>query len=426
MLEKIFNKSKSDAIQVDNGLKTQSLIDEVIHLRPDIPEKNIIDMLLDGDEYLKNNPDVTSSGMCPVEHFYNYGEREKRNFSYPNFRHKKKFNNNQRYATTIYSVFPLRSGTNLYRGTFPYEGNDNVIFNHFNRSLKDTIINIFSSSEVIFIRPNHNDMSLFLMRLCSMIGVKVTFNIDDLMLPEYVEFQGAVRSNDLNSCHLIKTLSKDSSLLLLADKIICSTPKLVEIYSKSHDNVILQRNKLPLRYFNEKISQERTEVMPLKILYLSGTKTHLMDFSIISGVLMRIFQSHGNNFEITFLGDTGSNSTPFKAIGCQVKEIGVVDFDMMMDVISTHDVVLVPLENTVFNNSKSNIKFIESAARSVPVIASPISEFSEFIDHGKNGWLCKEPDEWYECITKLINNRKSLVDAGKNAFLECKLDLSHE
>ncbi|MCX8956307.1 glycosyltransferase family 1 protein [Erwinia psidii] len=401
-------------------------VDKLHQLRPDIPASDIKNMILNREKYYAKNIDVAESGMCAVTHFFDYGLKEGRGFSVPELRHKKTYPDNPYSTTMIHSGFPKTSGTNLYRGTFPYENKKNVIFNHIDRTLKETIVNIFSSGAIILIRPNYDPVTIYIMMLCNRLGVKVTLDIDDLMLPEYVSFQGAVRSRDFDELDLKKILDRDSSLLLLADKILCSTPELVEIYSKSHRNVSLLRNKLPVRFSAKYQNKNTDNTAPLRLLYLSGTKTHVMDFSVISGVLMNLAQSRRNNIEITFLGTIGNYARAFKAVGATVNESGVVGFEKMLEIISRHDVVLVPLEETVFNNSKSNIKFIEAAAAHVPVIASPVREFSQYIVHGVNGWLCRTADEWHDLISELIDNRHLLAEAGKQAFLTFRAELSYE
>ena len=80
------------------------------------------------------------------------------------------------------------------------------------------------------------------------------------------------------------------------------------------------------------------------------------------------------------------------------------------------DVCLVPLENTFFNNSKSNIKFIESGIHGVPIIASPVDQFKRAISHSINGWLCGNPSEWYDQLVSLVDSKKQLISVSLMAY----------
>ncbi len=421
MFQKMLIKVRDKSVQSEQ--EPQSFVEKLHRLRRDIPPSEIKELILDSEKYYLDNPDVKESGMCAVGHFFDYGEKEGRTFHIPQLRHKKTYTAEKNHKKIIYSTLPANSGTNLYRAIFPGENDKNCIFNHAGSTLEETLESIFTADEVIFIRPNYDPLTVFLMTLCRKTGVTVTLDIDDLMLPEFVASQGAVRSNDIDAGWLEKILIGDSSLLLLADKIVCSTPLLVEIYKKSHSNVSLRRNKLPKRFFSENQKNKKEKNGPLKILYLSGTKTHVMDFSIISGVMMRLAQTR-DDFEMTFLGKTGNYANTLKAAGASVQQIDIVSFAEMMTIISHHDVVLVPLEDTVFNNAKSNIKFIEAAACGVPIIASPVSEFSQFIKHGVNGWICHSTDEWYNCIASLAHDRDAAINAGLAAHHTSLTELS--
>lgn len=74
-----------------------------------------------------------------------------------------------------------------------------------------------------------------------------------------------------------------------------------------------------------------------------------------------------------------------------------------------------PLEDTIFNNAKSNIKFIECGSQGVPVIASPRDEFVEAVTHGVNGWLCESQAEWYSTLEKLIKDPAVIARASLKA-----------
>ena len=69
------------------------------------------------------------------------------------------------------------------------------------------------------------------------------------------------------------------------------------------------------------------------------------------------------------------------------------------------DVALAPLENTNWNNCKSELKIIEAAAYSLPVIASG---YMPFLNHAGNVGVrmtLNSPTEWFQNIRWFIDNR---------------------
>jgi glycosyltransferase involved in cell wall biosynthesis len=114
----------------------------------------------------------------------------------------------------------------------------------------------------------------------------------------------------------------------------------------------------------------------------------------------------------------------FRTLGVQSDVKPSVDFSEMLKIIREHDVVLVPLEFSVFNHCKSNIKYVESACQGVPVIASSVAEFASSIKNGVNGWLCDDEHQWYDTLKKVVLKPRLTVDCGVRAFAHAKAEYS--
>jgi glycosyltransferase involved in cell wall biosynthesis len=85
--------------------------------------------------------------------------------------------------------------------------------------------------------------------------------------------------------------------------------------------------------------------------------------------------------------------------------------------VAQHDLCLVPLEATLFNDCKSALKFIECGAVSVPVLASPRREYRGVIRHGENGFLASDDEQsWYDALGTLYTNPKQLQAAAQAAY----------
>lgn len=80
------------------------------------------------------------------------------------------------------------------------------------------------------------------------------------------------------------------------------------------------------------------------------------------------------------------------------------------------EIGLAPVKDTVFARSKSALKALEYNARGIPVIASDVQPYREYILHGENGFLVKHPHEWMKYIRLLADNpdlRKEMGERGK-------------
>lgn len=85
------------------------------------------------------------------------------------------------------------------------------------------------------------------------------------------------------------------------------------------------------------------------------------------------------------------------------------------------DILVVPLTDDIYNRSKSQIKFLESASAKKPGVFQRIRQYQEVID-GSNGMLARSEDEWYQAIKKLIDNKEFRKKSGENAYKTVEKD----
>jgi glycosyltransferase involved in cell wall biosynthesis len=81
------------------------------------------------------------------------------------------------------------------------------------------------------------------------------------------------------------------------------------------------------------------------------------------------------------------------------------------------DIAVAPLEDIGFNECKSNIKWQEYSAASVPVIASNVGPY-KFIQDGETGFKVNSTKQWIEYLEALINNETLRRKIGQQANKE--------
>ena len=89
------------------------------------------------------------------------------------------------------------------------------------------------------------------------------------------------------------------------------------------------------------------------------------------------------------------------------------------------DIGIAPLVNNRFNMAKSNLRWLEYSACSIPTIATNIEPYKKSIIQGKTGLLCETKEDWINSICELIENGKLRKEMGSNANQEIhdKFDL---
>ena len=85
------------------------------------------------------------------------------------------------------------------------------------------------------------------------------------------------------------------------------------------------------------------------------------------------------------------------------------------------DISIAPIVSDQFNESKSNIKWMESAMAELPTVASNWGPYKDSITQYKTGYLAKNKSEWVKYLSWLIESkekREEIAQAAKKEVLE--------
>jgi len=94
----------------------------------------------------------------------------------------------------------------------------------------------------------------------------------------------------------------------------------------------------------------------------------------------------------------------FDALATEHKEFEpLCPYDRYLEILGSADVALLPLEPTEMNVAKSDLKFIESAAWGLAVLASP-TVYQASIADGRTGLIYRSADEFRQRLTALIES----------------------
>ena len=153
-----------------------------------------------------------------------------------------------------------------------------------------------------------------------------------------------------------------------------------------------------------------------RLLVMSGTQTHDADLRFVAPQLGRFLSEH-RDVQCTLLGQL---QVPGPLLGLpNLVTRGLLPIAELYAAVEEHDLCLVPLEPTAFNDCKSALKFIECGAVSVPVLASPRRDYRRVIQHGRNGFLAEDdPQSFYARLCELKSRPELLGEASAQAYLD--------
>lgn len=76
-----------------------------------------------------------------------------------------------------------------------------------------------------------------------------------------------------------------------------------------------------------------------------------------------------------------------------------------------------PLARSIFNDSKSDLRLLEAGALGFPVVASNVTAYRDYVEHGETGFLVDKPAEWGRYLQILVDDpelREKMGQAGRD------------
>lgn len=380
-------------------------------------EKRNPSAAFDGNAYLKLNPDISGLEINPLLHYEKYGRAAKRPISLMSLWDIN--NDNQDYENLdllILTTVNVDDGVYLYRVKFMSEYFANLGFRVETETLTaptaDIIPKLRHAKTVIFNRPGNTQETRLVISAAMLLNKRLIMDIDDILLPSYARFTGALKSGYLTYSRAEDIVAAQSKYFFYASVMTASTPL---IASKIQEVMRLPAVVLPNRISAALIRRRpRTdfETENLRLLYASGSNTHDFDSSEVICDLTDFMLRHPNT-TLTVLGRSSLGAS-LSFLKERLTVISRVSFDEMLEIYGCHDLLLVPLNRNPFNNGKSNIKFIEAGAVGTPVLAADCDEFRAAVKDGHNGFLYKQNDFGIR-LEQIYRQKKTLPQIGEQA-----------
>ena len=222
-----------------------------------------------------------------------------------------------------------------------------------------------------------------------------------------------------------------------ADALMVTTPHLGELYTQFNENVYVIENSLDFRGDRKFVGWDKVSVRKHKGIRLGwiGGRAHFEDLMMVSPVLREILKKHS---DVTLVLVNSALKPSCKALGKEYPFEGLsVQYADRSVAINRYaqfaasfgfDIGLAPLVDCSFNRSKSNLRWLEYSALSLPTVATDVGHFSATIPNGTQALLVKEndPDKWFNSIETLIKDENMRIEMGRQAYKRVKKDYNVE
>lgn len=247
---------------------------------------------------------------------------------------------------------------------------------------------------IIFQKPFENSMLEYMKHSKTHSKAYKIFEIDDLIHrlpmknPDRKKFP-----SDL--------LRKIKDGVSLVDKLIVSTPGLAEAVRDWHPNIQILELQLPTDWWL-KLDTHKTEHKKPRVGWAGGS-SHRGDLELIFDVVKNL----ANEVDWVFLGMCPEQLRPYVkefhygvAIDAYPQKLASLDLDL----------ALAPLENSQFNDCKSNLRLLEYGACGYPVICS---DTRAYVDSGLPIQIVKNRyKNWVDAIRQHVNDLQTSSTRG--------------
>ena len=244
---------------------------------------------------------------------------------------------------------------------------------------------------------------------CEKYGIKLVYETDDDLL--------GVEENSPSYEYVNRVSKSIIDFIDTSDVITVTTPTLASKFDEN--KVVIIPN-----YYVDSVLDIKDNIKTEGKLKLGfyGTLTHSKDLFLIKNVILKLKEKYDFDFEVIggFNAEDNVDEDWFNSIQLPPNNMDFEKFMKWLPGAIDWDIAIVPLEDSPFNQCKSELKFIELAVLGLPGVYSDMCVYNTVVNDGINGFLASNEDEWIEKIEKLILDkdlRKTFRDNALNKVL---------
>jgi glycosyltransferase involved in cell wall biosynthesis len=281
-------------------------------------------------------------------------------------------------------------------------------------------------SHVIFYRVPASGAVLDLINEAKRLKLPHWWETDDLIFDADVlqRSRALARLDRARFAQLLDGAELYRRAMLACDAAIASTPGLAEAMRKGGMTDIrvvengLDEQTLAIAAAACVRRRQSNDDGVVRIVYGSGTSTHDVDFEQAAPAIVMILE----RFPHVGLRLIGPVAVPpvLERFRTRIDHRPMTDYETYLGLLAECDISIAPLEDFVFNEAKSNIKYLEASAVGLPSVCSPRSAFAAVIRHEENGFLCSDEEGWKAALTRLVTDpaeRRRVAAAARATVL---------
>lgn len=254
-----------------------------------------------------------------------------------------------------------------------------------------------------------------LIELKKIYGFKLVIDVDDYWILD----EHHLMYDDYNFGNFASRVVKH---LKAADLVTCTHERLADMVRPYNNNLIVLPNSIP--YNAGQFIDTKTESEKVRLFWAGGI-THDNDLKL----LQRPLKSLNRDVQMVMGGYSDTNPTEryywnrmlnyfTNDKKLDYKVINGIEVFNYYEMFQECDIMLIPLQKTMFNQFKSNLKILEAAGKKSPVIVSHVHPYIGFPEDLVN--YVKKPEDWLKHINYLLDNPDFAKEQGEKLYDYCE------
>jgi glycosyltransferase involved in cell wall biosynthesis len=322
----------------------------------------------------------------------------------------------QRYRFEQYFSYLEGNGVVCDLKNIISEEDDKILYSHGNylkkaviglkslRKRKSDLKSISQYDLVVVFREAILTSSIFFERKLAKSGVPILFDFDDAIWVKDVS-EGNQRLS------FLKNPDKIKKILPLVSHVSAGNSYLKKFALKYNKSVSIMPSTIDTDKYKE---IKKLKEGPVTIGWV-GSHTTIKHFETIVPVLIKLKKKYKGEIEFKVIGDPIYRNSDLGINGIAWDNSKEVEFFNMLDI------GVMPLPDDEWTKGKCGMKGLLYMSVNTPAVMSSVGMNSEIIENGVNGFLADTKEEWFEVLSKLIedeNLRKSIGLAGRKTVEE--------
>jgi glycosyltransferase involved in cell wall biosynthesis len=290
---------------------------------------------------------------------------------------------------------------------------------------------IVEADALVICRARYNSAVAQMIARARATGIPVLFDCDDLVF-DTDRLHLLLDSLNLNQHDegvwndWFAKVSRTGAVLRLCDAFVTTSEYLAERakeYRSQLRTAIMpnylnpQQQALSETLYNAKRKSGWLRDGRIHVGYFSGSPSHARDFAIAAPAISRLMRAD-SRVAMRVVGFF-DHHPELATLRDRIEVVPLQDFINLQRSIAQVEINIAPLQDNVFTNCKSELKFFEAAICGTLTLASPTFALRKAIEHERTGFLVA-PHEWDDALHRAVD----LIDdkVGYAAIAEAAFD----